>query len=108
MANVHRKRSTNKKPTAARAKAHDRKLLAKAEAETGSKLGPRVVHQGEAEYVVNGLAQVLENLLDLAEIAEEHPYNEIVLESLLKVRQMRSTLQTELGNYARAAAGGAP
>lgn len=71
------------------------------------KLGPPLVPKGEAEDLVAGLSQVLENLLDLAEVAQEDPYDAIALESILRVRQMRGVVQVYLRHHAGVGAGGA-
>lgn len=90
----------------------DRRLLAQAERETlglppgvvpdvppptrGS-LGPRVVHMGECREMVSQLNEAIDNVLSLAELADEHPYNEIALETLLSLRQMRDLIRLEMG-----------
>jgi hypothetical protein len=65
------------------------------------KPNPRVVHQNEAEQMVKDLNQAIDNVLTLAELADEHPYTEIALETLVSLRNMRDVIRLEMGSALR-------
>jgi hypothetical protein len=60
----------------------------------------RVVRRYEAEDMVARLNVAIDNVLSLAERANEHPYNEIALETLFSLRHMRDAIRLEMGSAA--------
>jgi len=98
MASKARSKSTNKKPTARRAKAHDRRLLAKAERETEAKApGPQV-----ATISVKELQSVCLQLKDLThEIVECWAARDTVLDGLESVLTALHTARLNLEGAAQ-------
>lgn len=86
-----RVRKSGSAPAKASTLAHAKRLRA-------PKPNPLVVHQNEAEEMVKDLNQSIDNVLTLAELADEHPYIEIALETLVSLRHMRDVIRLEMGS----------